>query len=121
MKDLTYTEKLKDPRWQKQRLEIMNRDNFRCQHCNSADKTLHIHHKYYTSIEPWEYPNTALITLCWDCHEIEEESLKSISSDFISILRQAGAESSNLRSMCQIFLMSDLPIEKIIEKMSLIL
>ncbi|MCP9757033.1 hypothetical protein EGI26_17880 [Lacihabitans sp. CCS-44] len=33
-------------------------------------KNLHIHHKYYqTGKQPWEYPNEALTTLCWDCHE----------------------------------------------------
>jgi hypothetical protein len=31
---------------------------------------LHIHHKYYTlNKNPWEYPNEALQTLCWKCHE----------------------------------------------------
>jgi hypothetical protein len=33
-------------------------------------KNLHVHHKYYQKGRlPWEYPNDALITLCWDCHE----------------------------------------------------
>ncbi len=31
---------------------------------------LHIHHKYYwLNKNPWEYPNDALQTLCWKCHE----------------------------------------------------
>jgi hypothetical protein len=31
---------------------------------------LHVHHKYYQDeLLPWEYPNSALITLCWICHE----------------------------------------------------
>ncbi len=35
-----------------------------------AVKDLHIHHKYYQVDKfAWEYPNDALITLCWDCHE----------------------------------------------------
>jgi hypothetical protein len=31
---------------------------------------LHIHHKYYQKTKlAWEYPNEALLTLCWVCHE----------------------------------------------------
>jgi hypothetical protein len=30
---------------------------------------LHVHHKYYQrGLLPWQYPTTALITLCMDCH-----------------------------------------------------
>lgn len=33
-------------------------------------KNLHIHHKYYQKGKlPWEYPDEALVTLCWSCHE----------------------------------------------------
>lgn len=33
-------------------------------------KSLHVHHKYYQIGKmAWEYPNTALTTLCWACHE----------------------------------------------------
>jgi len=34
MAKLTYSEKLKDPRWQKKRLEILSRDNFTCETAN---------------------------------------------------------------------------------------
>ena len=31
---------------------------------------LHVHHTYYQlGKNPWEYPDDALITLCWYCHE----------------------------------------------------
>jgi 5-methylcytosine-specific restriction endonuclease McrA len=31
---------------------------------------LHVHHKYYQEGKlPWEYPDSALVTLCWKCHE----------------------------------------------------
>lgn len=31
--------------------------------------TLHVHHKYYKlGLKPWEYPDEALISLCWQCH-----------------------------------------------------
>jgi hypothetical protein len=66
---LEYSIKLKDPRWQKKRLEIFKRDDWACRRCHSTVKTLTIHHRYYNyGIEPWEYPDDALITLCQDCH-----------------------------------------------------
>ncbi len=67
-----YSEKLKNPNWQKKRLEILNRDDWTCQLCKDKENTLHVHHKYYERRRsPWEYPNTALITLCEDCHKAE--------------------------------------------------
>lgn len=83
----SYSDKLKDPRWQKKRLEIFNRDNFMCKCCSSTDKTLHVHHKVYIkNAQPWEYENNYLITLCHDCHEIEENaknSIEQIINDFL--------------------------------------
>jgi 5-methylcytosine-specific restriction endonuclease McrA len=65
----TYSEQLNDPRWQKKRLEIMERDNWRCQTCWSDKIQLVVHHKYYTNGKLiYEYPNDALITLCSICH-----------------------------------------------------
>lgn len=67
---MTYSEKLKDPRWQKKRLEIMQRDNFQCVTCGEKDKTLHVHHLFYISGRmPWEYLDANFRTLCWQCHE----------------------------------------------------
>ena len=38
---------------------------------------LHIHHTYYQEGKmPWEYPNDALQTLCWNCHESLHENTK---------------------------------------------
>lgn len=66
---LTYAEMLKDPRWQKRKTEILNRDKFTCQLCGDTTNTLHVHHKYYLeNHKPWEYGDIALITLCEDCH-----------------------------------------------------
>jgi hypothetical protein len=72
----TYFKKLRDPRWQKLRLEIMQRDDFTCQLCESKQKTLHVHHGYYESTcEPWEYNINSLTTLCESCH-VEAESIR---------------------------------------------
>jgi hypothetical protein len=67
-----YKEKLLDPRWQKKRLFIFNRDNFTCQLCQDKDSTLHIHHKKYYG-EPWDVGNSDLITLCSYCHLLVEK------------------------------------------------
>jgi hypothetical protein len=65
-----YSDKLKDPRWQKKRLEIFERDEFSCVCCGSENNSLQVHHKIYIKgKEPWEYDNEYLITLCEDCHE----------------------------------------------------
>ena len=65
----SYSEKLKDPRWQKKRLEILERDNWTCRFCGCKDKSLHVHHLFYLpKREPWEYPRGFLIALCEDCH-----------------------------------------------------
>lgn len=70
---MNYSEKLKDPRWQKKRLEILSRDNFKCQCCGSGEKELHVHHKQYSATgNPWDIGNWALISLCYECHNIEE-------------------------------------------------
>jgi hypothetical protein len=66
---MTYSEKLKDPRWQKKRLEIMHAADFQCEECGSKEKTLHIHHRrYIKGREPWDYEDCDLLCLCEDCH-----------------------------------------------------
>lgn len=53
-----YWQLLKDPRWQRKRLEVLNRANFACRECGGTDLTLHVHHRYYISgRKPWEYPD----------------------------------------------------------------
>ena len=50
----TYQELLKDPRWQKKRLEIMEEHNFKCENCGDETETLNIHHGYYAKdCDPW--------------------------------------------------------------------
>jgi hypothetical protein len=68
----TYSDKLKDPRWQKKRLEIFQRDEFKCIKCHDWQTELNIHHLKYSENNPWDEPNNNLITLCKDCHDIIE-------------------------------------------------
>ena len=70
---MTYSEKLRDPRWQRKRLEILTRDNWQCQSCGSKDKPLQVHHLVYSKLDPWEYPDYVFQTLCDDCHQVRHE------------------------------------------------
>jgi len=72
MYESPYSEKLRDPRWQRKRLEIFQRDDFTCLACGSTTKTLHVHHLAYKG-DPWDCPSELLETLCETCHEIRED------------------------------------------------
>ncbi len=66
-----YAEKLRDPRWQRKRLAIFERDKWRCAVCDRDDTTLHVHHLKYTD-DPWDTPDDLLETLCEHCHQARE-------------------------------------------------
>ncbi len=72
---MTYREKLRDPRWQRLRLTVMNRDGWRCQsdvcvaHHNPRVMLVVHHKRYIAGREPWDYPPDELITLCVKCHD----------------------------------------------------
>lgn len=70
---MTYSEKLKDPRWQKKRLEVLQRDGFKCLDCGDGKKTLNVHHCAYVGRDPWLVPDSVLMTLCHECHENRQE------------------------------------------------
>jgi hypothetical protein len=65
-----------DPRWQRLRLEVMQRDNFLCCCCKDGTTMLNVHHKKYNGA-PWEVPAEELQTLCRPCHEALGEHPKA--------------------------------------------
>lgn len=69
----SYTELLRDPRWQKKRLEIFDRDGWECLCCGDETSTLNVHHKLYGPY-PWDIDSKYLITLCESCHKDESEA-----------------------------------------------
>lgn len=74
MSKKSYSEKLKDPRWQKKRLEVLEAGRWQCRKCWSKDKELHVHHLVYDKgAQPWEYENRDLIVLCANCHKDAED------------------------------------------------
>lgn len=82
----TYSDKLKDPRWQRRRLEILNRDDWKCLACGNHENTLHVHHKKYTG-NPWEAPDEDLETLCERCHNAEAYR-EDYENELIAIFRE---------------------------------
>ena len=88
---MQYSDKLKDPRWQKKRLEILNRDDFTCQCCSNTKRELHVHHrKYKKNTNPWGYNNFDLTTLCTDCHEIVHGYQDGIEFDSYDLSERKG-------------------------------
>ena len=93
----SYSDKLKDPRWQKMRLKVLERDGFICQGCCDTETTLHVHHNIYEyGKDPWEYDIKDLITLCESCHEDEKENCQKVNKDIARYLRRFGLKTFNL-------------------------
>lgn len=86
-----YSERLRDPRWQKKRLEIMQRDKFTCQWCSDTKAPLNVHHCYYeNNNNPWEYPDASLLTLCENCHAAETNFGWDWKQAFLKALAKRG-------------------------------
>jgi hypothetical protein len=97
-----YSEKLKDPRWQRLRLKVMNRDNFKCQICGDTENTLHVHHlKYELYKEPWEYEINALKTLCESCHQNEHLSYQDAFNELKNALPNSGYTSNEVYALSE--------------------
>ena len=76
---MTYQEKLKDPRWQKRRLEVFNKAMWKCEDCWANDKELQVHHCYYIrSLQPWEHGDDLLICVCPECHKQRQEKEEAV-------------------------------------------
>jgi hypothetical protein len=83
---MNYAQKLRDPRWQRKRLETLERAGWKCECCDSSTKTLHVHHKQYIKgREPWEYEDENFEALCEDCHEEAHESKDLINEILASV------------------------------------
>lgn len=99
-----YTEKLKDPRWQKMRLQVLERDGWCCQLCFNGEDTLHVHHFYYErGREPWDYPIEAFTTLCESCHEDEGQGRHLAEQSLLLTLKKKGFMSWDLERMAEGF------------------
>lgn len=70
MSNPEYEKKLRDPRWQKKRLEVFEAADWKCADCGDTKEELHAHHTGYDGREPWDYPLVNLLCLCDTCHTI---------------------------------------------------
>ncbi len=100
-----YSKLLLDPRWQKKRIEILQRDDFTCQLCGDSESTLHVHHCFYRKNNlPWDYPNSSLITLCYDCHDYETVELYRCKQALLEALSIKGATAGDYNCLaCAIY------------------
>lgn len=74
-----FWELYKHPLWQRKRLEIMQRDGFKCKCCGTEGETLNVHHAYYVrGASPWEYPDVSFTTLCDECHKLKHDQKETI-------------------------------------------
>jgi len=93
---MSYSDKLQHPKWQRVRLKIMERDDFKCRICGRNDTLLHVHHTVYLKgHEPWEYDDNFLLTLCTPHHD-DEEKLKSEDLMIVTQLLTAGVTRSEM-------------------------
>src|ERR1043165_2030969 len=65
----SYQQQLRSPRWQRRRLEILQRDAWCCRRCGATENELHVHHRWYGRGAPWEVPDAALVSICDACHQ----------------------------------------------------
>jgi hypothetical protein len=98
---MTYKEKLQLPEWKAKRQEILKRDDCKCQSCGHKSKSNHIHHSiYYPNLEPWDYCNHLLITLCKECHK-KEEFLKAFDDNNLRYFFNLGILRIDLNKITQ--------------------
>ena len=96
----TYARKLSNPKWQRKRLKILERDKWTCNKCGDTETELHVHHLEYHK-NPWDTPNNLLTTLCAHCHELievfkSEDDFKEILFDNIKIYKSKYWKNGNM-------------------------
>jgi 5-methylcytosine-specific restriction endonuclease McrA len=99
---LSYEEQLQTSDWREKRARIIQRDSYRCVKCLSK-KSLEVHHMYYTEGRmAWDYPDSALITLCGACHQEEHNKKqgKLKASEFDEALERLVVVAKGVRSWC---------------------
>jgi len=85
----TYSEKLKDPRWQQFRSRVFSHYGLSCESCGESkpiNTKNHVHHKrYLPGYEPWDYDMTDVCVLCPECHD----ELHSAENSWRNLIRSS--------------------------------
>lgn len=125
---MTYAEKLKDPRWQKKRLEILERDKYICQSCGAGgyddpkSRRFHVHHiGYEPGVEPWDHPNELMETSCSDCHKEEHDALQDSVERLFRTIRRCGYKAEHIDRLNKIFYKNAPNVAELPERLSSIL
>jgi len=67
-----YNYLLETREWGAKRMRILARDQYTCRECGRHERdgvALQVHHLHYIyGLDPWEYKDSELITLCESCH-----------------------------------------------------
>ena len=96
---MSYSERLTDPKWQKRRLEILQRDNWKCTYCGNDKIELQVHHvDYIPGIKVYEYPDDMLKTLCIECHQ-NENNREKLEVNLSNTLKMKGFMIGDLLSL----------------------
>jgi hypothetical protein len=78
---VSYADLLKDPRWQKRRLEVLADRGWKCERCDDKTTELHVHHKRYLKGKmPWEYEDVDLCVLCSVHHEQWHKDMENLTT-----------------------------------------
>lgn len=95
----SYHDQLRDPRWQRKRLEILSAANFKCENCGATDNELNVHHSGYLKGQPaWEHPDELLHCLCRDCHKERQATEESLKLEMMKRLRRVRTE--RIKAVC---------------------
>jgi 5-methylcytosine-specific restriction endonuclease McrA len=100
---MLYSNLLKNPQWQRKRLEVFQRDKFTCQCCGAKDKEIHLHHLLYKKGSlPHDYDNEMLVTLCCDCHDFAHKDLRKITALIAFEVLKKGVDLITLQQKIQL-------------------
>lgn len=98
---MTYEEQLQRPEWYYVRDRILERDKFRCRECK-YDRNLEVHHLYYENGKmAWQYPDSALITLCNSCHAMTHGKAAPVDALEMSLNRLVRVAGYGVRDWCE--------------------
>lgn len=95
----TYAEKLQDTRWRSFRIELIRKNENRCEECGETlkDFELQIHHVHYLrNREPWQYPEELLMCLCDCCHAETQICQEEAALEFARCMRKIKAEQNHV-------------------------
>lgn len=94
-----YAKSLTDPRWQKKRLRILERDEWTCRDTGATDEELQVHHCWYSKGGPWETPDEYLLTLTRTAHK-ERQALESRAKKALGLI-MAGMDRDDLGGLVE--------------------